>query len=65
MGMFERMREPKAEGIEPAVWVASTILPSLVLVIGVSSTSRRNCVLFILGKAIGGAVLRFLQVSRR
>ena len=50
MGIFERIREPKTEGVAPPLGVAPILLASLLFAVGVSSTSRRNCVLFISGR---------------
>ena len=49
MGIFERIREPKTEGVASLLGVAPIVLASLLIAVGVSSTSRRNCVLFIFG----------------
>ena len=46
MGIFDRIRDPKIEGVAPSLWVAPTVLTSPLPAVGVSSTNRRNCVLF-------------------
>ena len=49
MGILDRIREPKVDEIAPSLrGVALGLLLVLEVVVGVSSTSRRNCELFIL-----------------
>lgn len=51
MGMLERMREPKTEGVAPGPRALdpAVVLSFLGAEVGVSSTIRRNCELFIAG----------------